>query len=450
MNIEQFEDKYLSHYSYAILSECKQEIILIDPSRYVQPYLDYAQENHAKIVGIIETHPHADFVSGHLELHQTTGALIYCSKLCGASYPHQNFDEDDQLTVGNITLRAINTPGHSPDSICVVLAMLGEDKAIFTGDTLFIGDCGRPDLRESAGNLTVKRDDLASRMFRSLRNRIMPLGDDVIVYPAHGAGSLCGKALSEVNKSTIGEEKMNNWSLQEMTEIQFVAQLNTEQPFVPAYFTYDVELNRKGAQSVKHALDNVAVGVLGYSFKQLEERVLIIDTRASIKFMAGHLPGAVNLMADGKFETWLGTIVLPGEQFYLVASDQDTLKDNILRSCKIGYESFIKAAFVMEEGPVKSGITDENHFKSNPSSYTIVDVRNLIEVKNIPGFKDAIHIPLPELRNRLKEIPSTKPIMVHCAGGYRSSAATSLINKFLHPELGAYDLSTGVTEFLKV
>lgn len=449
MKIEQFEDKQLSHYSYAVLSECKQEIVLIDPSRNIQPYLDYATEHRAKITGVIETHPHADFVSGHLELYQTTSALIYCSKLSGVSYPHQTFDDGDQLNFGEITLKAINTPGHSPDSICIVLSHHGEDKVVFTGDTLFIGDCGRPDLRETAGKVTAKRNELAAQMFHSLRKSLMSLPDEVVVYPAHGAGTLCGRALSEANASTIGEEKLHNWALQEMTEAMFVTQLNAEQPFVPAYFSYDVELNRKGAESVQRALDQVTVGIPGNDLTQLDRYALIIDSRPAMKFKAGHLPGALNLMADGKFETWLGTVVKPEEEFYLLTADESSLKLMMLRCCKIGYEAFIKGAFVMDEGPVISDVTDLDHFKSHPSLYTIVDVRNSNEVKESLGFKDAIRIPLPELRNRFSDIPLNKPIMVHCAGGYRSAAASSLLQKHLAGEVKVFDLSTEVTAFYK-
>ena len=449
MKIEQFEDKQLSHYSYSISSESSEEIVLIDPSRNIQPYLNYAKQHHAKIIGIIETHTHADFVSGHLELHQITGAVIYCSKLSGVSYPHHTFDEGDQIIFGDVTLRPISTPGHSPDSICIVLLHQEQYKVVFTGDTLFIGDCGRPDLRETAGNITAKRNELAAKMFHSLRHKIMSLGDEVVVYPAHGAGSLCGKALSERNKSTIREEKLHNWSLQEMTEGHFVEQLNAEQPFVPAYFPYDVELNRKGAKCVQDAVAQIPVGMPEDGFINLDDHVLIIDTRPSVEFRAGHLPAAVNIMAEGKFETWLGTIVEPGEQFYLVADNETSLETLILRCCKIGYESFIKAAFVIEEGPVKSNTTNVSHFKSNPALYTIVDVRNFTEVKNSPGLKDAIHIPLQELRRRFSEIPIQKPIMVHCAGGYRSAAASSMLKKYLSPTASVYDLSTAVTSILE-
>ena len=203
MKIEQFEDKSLSHYSYAILSECDRQVVLVDPSRDIRPYLTYAENNEAKITGVIETHPHADFVSGHLELHQTTGATIYCSALVGAVYPHQSFDDGDVIHFGKITLKALNTPGHSPDSISIVLMHDGKDKAVFTGDTLFIGDCGRCDLRESAGDLTAKRKELAAKMYHSLRENLAVLNACVIVYPAHGAGTLCGKALSEANRRLL-------------------------------------------------------------------------------------------------------------------------------------------------------------------------------------------------------------------------------------------------------
>ncbi|HUP13919.1 MAG TPA: MBL fold metallo-hydrolase, partial [Niastella sp.] len=179
MKIKQFEDQGLAHYAFAILSECQQEIILIDPARDPQPYYDFARDYQSRIVGVIETHPHADFVSSHLEIHQTTGATIYAHPLVGADYPYQAFDEGSQLQIGNITLRALHTPGHSPDGISIVLAHDGRDKAVFTGDTLFIGDVGRPDLRESAGNITAKREELARQMYHSTRQKLMMLDDDV-------------------------------------------------------------------------------------------------------------------------------------------------------------------------------------------------------------------------------------------------------------------------------
>jgi hydroxyacylglutathione hydrolase len=184
MIIEQFKDEFLAHYSYAIVSECEQKIILIDPSRDPEPYYEFAKKFEAKIIGVIETHPHADFVSSHLQVHQDTGATIYAHSLTGVAYPFTPFDEGDEISFGKIKLKSLHTPGHSPDSISIVLEHDGRDKAVFTGDTLFIGDCGRPDLRESVGNLQAKREELARKMYHSLRDKMINLADEVLVYPA--------------------------------------------------------------------------------------------------------------------------------------------------------------------------------------------------------------------------------------------------------------------------
>ena len=221
MEIIQFEDKDLAHYSYSVISN--GEMALIDPGRDPQPYYDLSREQQAKIIAIVETHPHADFVSSHLEIHEATSAPIYVSKLLYADYEHEAFDQGDTIAIGDITLKALNTPGHSPDSICILaIDENGKEEAVFTGDTLFIGDCGRPDLRETAGSETTARLVLARQMFHSLRDQLLILPDDVLIYPAHGAGSLCGKGLSEKNSSTIGAEKASNWCLQESTEENFV------------------------------------------------------------------------------------------------------------------------------------------------------------------------------------------------------------------------------------
>jgi len=447
MKIKQFEDQELSQYSYSVLSECKNEIVLIDPSRDITPYIEFAKLHQAKIIGVIETHPHADFISSHLEIYKTTGATIYCSKFLAADYPHTSFDDGDTLAFGNIKLRAINTPGHSPDSISVVLEHEGEDKAVFTGDTLFIGDCGRPDLRENAGNITAKRDELARQMFYSLRNKLMALDDDVIVYPAHGAGTLCGKSLSEANSSTIRTEKLSNWSLQEMSEDAFVKALNEDQPFVPKYFPFDVGINKKGAEPLSEAIGKVKTGEpVKDSFTRLNASIIVIDTRASAEFKASHLPNSINIMADGKFETWLGSIISPEEPFYLAAKDINILNALIKRIAKIGYEGFIKEAFVLRTGNIKSASLDLEAFKKHSSEYTIIDIRNVAEVKEKVIFDSALTIPLPELRERIAEIPADKPIVVHCAGGYRSAAGSSIVEDHF-PNLAVYDLSTAIKDF---
>jgi glyoxylase-like metal-dependent hydrolase (beta-lactamase superfamily II)/rhodanese-related sulfurtransferase len=451
MEIKQFEDKNLAHYSYAIVSN--GEMALIDPARNPQPYYDFAKQHHAKITTVIETHPHADFVSSHLEIHNTTSATIYVSKLLGAEYEHQTFDDGDAIVLGNITLKALNTPGHSPDSISIVaIDENGKENVVFTGDTLFIGDCGRPDLREQAGAITATRAELAKQMFHSLRNKLMTLPDDVLVYPAHGAGSLCGKGLSEQNSSTIGAEKRSNWSLQNLSEDEFVNELLADQPFIPKYFPFDVGINKKGADAYATSILKVQrrETVTSEEFANiLNPDILIIDTRPQELFKKSHLKNATNLMNDTKFETWLGSIVNPDEPFYLIAENDMVLNQLIERTAKIGYEKQIALAFVMDYGNTEMNIFDSDNLKDNEDAFTIVDIRNHSEVKNNKIFANAIHIPLHELRERTNEIPVHKPIVVHCAGGYRSAAGSSIIKSKLNGTSQVFDLSEAVKQFQK-
>jgi hydroxyacylglutathione hydrolase len=446
MKIRQFEDKHLSHYSYAIVSECEQKMILIDPARDVEPYLGYAKEMEASIVGVIETHPHADFVSSHLELYQTLGAVIHTSKLVDAAYPHQSFDEGQYLQLGKIRLSAINTPGHSPDSISILLEHDGRPKAVFTGDTLFVGDCGRPDLREGSGKMQAKREDLARQMYHSLREKLAVLPDDVTVYPAHGAGTLCGKNLSKESSSTIGKEKQSNWSLQEATEEAFVKNLLADQPFVPAYFPFDVELNRQGAANMRQSIAAIPISE---EKDGLDPLAWVVDVRQEDVFKAGHLPHAINLMEDGKFETWLGSIIKPGEKFYLAGENREQLARMIQRTASIGYEISIIEALVVRSGSVKETQIDLSAFEKDEKIYTIVDVRNTSEVKQEKIFPHSLSIPLAEIRERVHEIPTDKPIVVHCAGGYRSAAASSLIHSTLNGKATVMDLGEAVKSFQK-
>ncbi len=449
MQIKQFEDKNLSHYSYAVMSASEKKIVLIDPARNTQPYLEYAKKNDAQITGVIETHPHADFVSSHLELHQTTGATIYASKHVHAYYPHQAFDEGQTIKIGKIKLTALNTPGHSPDSISILLEYEGKQKAVFTGDTLFIGDCGRPDLREGAGKIQITKLELAKQMYHSLRDKLMKLEDDVTVYPAHGAGTLCGKNLSEESSSTIGEEKRSNWSLQDATEEEFVQKLLADQPFVPHYFPFAVELNRKGAAGLKESLARIKTGDLadGDITAVLDKTLWLIDTRKEADFKNGHLPHSINLMEKGKFETWLGSIMKPGEKFYLAGGSNEQLQTMLERTAAIGYESQVVEAFVMESGKVKEEKINVSDFKNHQEDYTIVDVRNTSEVKQGKIFAGSIAIPLAEVRDRLEEIPTNKPIVVHCAGGYRSAAASSIIDSKLDGTVKVFDLGEAIKQF---
>ncbi|OGX81930.1 sulfurtransferase [Hymenobacter lapidarius] len=444
MKIEQFEDKGLAHFSYAVLSEGTREIVLVDPARDPQQYYDFAKQHDAKIVAVLETHPHADFVSSHLEIAQKTGAIIRVSKLLGAEYAHEAFDEGDSFTVGKLTFRALNTPGHSPDSVSTVLSREGKDVAVFTGDTLLIGDVGRPDLREKAGNLTAKREELAKQLYHSTREKLMPLADDVLVYPAHGAGSLCSKATNSANSSTIGAEKAGNYALRPQLEEDFVKELLADQPFIPKYFGYDVDLNKAGAPDFAPSIAKVPRLAADAT---LAAGVVVVDARTEAEFKQGHAAGAINIQQGGKFETWLGSIVGPEESFYLLAADEATLTDLIQKTAKIGYEPLIKGALVGTPSTQETLPTmDVEAFRKHPENYTIVDIRNASEVKAEPLFAGAINLPLPELRERVGEIPTGKPVVVHCAGGYRSAAGSSIVTSAL-PGTEVLDLSEAVKSF---
>ncbi|MEO6812866.1 MAG: MBL fold metallo-hydrolase [Ginsengibacter sp.] len=444
MEIIQFEDINLAHYSYALISN--GEAVLIDPARNPQQYYDVAKRNNAKIVAVIETHPHADFVSSHAEIHETTEAVIYVSRLLKADYEHHFFDDGDKIKIGGATLKALNTPGHSPDSICIIaINESGKEEAVFTGDTLFIGDCGRPDLRETAGGVTAAREELARQMYHSLRDKLMNLPDDVLVYPSHGAGSLCGKGLSSKNVSTIGAEKSTNWCLHKQTETDFISELLSNQPFVPKYFTFNVGLNKKGA---KNYADSIRKIKTSENIPDVLKDYIVIDTRNESIFKNGHLKNSINLMDDTKFETWLGSVISPDEKFYLIAETKNAAKTLIERIAKIGYENQIEEAFAAKEiDGEKEEKVNLQKFKDSKLNYTIVDIRNNSEVKERRIFDNAIQIPLPELRERVSEIPTDKPIIVHCAGGYRSAAGATIIKEGINDVVPVFDLGYAIQEF---
>ncbi len=444
MTIKQFKDSPLAHYSYAIVSN--GEMALVDPSRNPMEYYRYAEEQNAKIVAVFETHPHADFVSSHLQIHKQTGASIYVSEKLGADYSHKSFDDGDTLEMGNITFSAINTPGHSPDSITIV-AKEENETALFTGDTLFIGNVGRPDLREKAGNMKAKRVDLAKQMYDTIKNKFIDLPDDALVYPAHGAGSLCGKNMSDASSSTLGNERQGNWAFKEQTEEEFVEEILKDQPFIPHYFGFNVDINKNGAENVQKNKWGIKL-MLGVN--EVEKDILVVDTRDEEKFKKGHLPNSINIMArseSDKYETWLGAIVKPEEKFYLVISSIDVLEEMLERTAKIGYEKQLNAVITVgNDLAEKSCKLDLEDFKKNKEHYTIVDIRNDSEVADGKIFEDAIAVPLNELRDNSTEIPSNKPVLVHCAGGYRSAAGSSILAKKFEATK-VYDLSDAIKEF---
>ncbi len=444
MNITQFEDKPLAHYSYAIISDNKMAII--DPSRDPKPYYKLAEKENAKIVAVFETHPHADFVSSHLQIHKETGATIFVSKLVGANYPHKTFDDGDVFNLGSVQFFAINTPGHSPDSITII-AKNNADYAMFSGDTLFIGDVGRPDLREKAGNMKAKREELAKSMYQTMQTKFNDLPDNTIVYPAHGAGSLCGKNMSKDASSTLGREREENWAFKNLSEDDFVNHILKDQPFIPSYFGYNVDINKVGAKDYEKAISEANFQFKADSF---EDNALIIDVRNEADFKKNHLKGSINIMAkteNDKFETWLGSIVKPEEAFYVVLNSVED-KDEILhRIAKIGYEDQLQGILTLDDSSFESTEKiDLSDFKNNPNQYTIIDIRNKSEVEEGKFFENAISIPLNELRDSENQIPTDKPIVVHCAGGYRSAAGSSIISN-LKNGAKVYDLSDAVSEF---
>jgi glyoxylase-like metal-dependent hydrolase (beta-lactamase superfamily II)/rhodanese-related sulfurtransferase len=445
MIIKQFEDKPLAHYSYAIVSGSK--MALVDPSRDPRPYYNFAEENNAQIVAVFETHPHADFVSGHLQIHKETGAVLYTSKLVGADYPHKSFDDGDTLAIGKVTFTALNTPGHSPDGITIVAEDKTSKQAMFTGDTLFIGDVGRPDLREKAGNMKAKREELAQAMFHTIKNKFKHLPDETLVYPAHGAGSLCGKNMSSDSSSTLIEERKSNWAFKNLTEQEFVSRILEDQPFIPSYFGFNVDVNKKGASDFESSIANTPF-IFGAS--SVEEDIVVVDTRDEAKFKRSHLSNAINIMArneDDKIETWLGSIIAPNEPYYLVVDSINKSAEILKRIAKIGYEEQIEAVLTLADAPFeKSDDFDFQDFKGNLDSYTILDIRNKSEVQEGKFFEKAINIPLNELRQSIRNIPMDKPIVVHCAGGYRSAAGSSIVSKEIKT-VKVFDLSDKVTNF---
>jgi len=445
MKIKQFEYKPLSHFSYAIISDGK--MALVDPERNPMQYYKYAEENDAKIVAVFETHPHADFVSSHLQIHNETGAKLYCSEKTGADYPHVAFDDGDEVTMGNTIFKAINTPGHSPDSVTIV-GMEDNKTALFTGDTLFVGDVGRPDLREKAGHMKAKREELAKMMYETIKDKFTHLPDTAYVYPAHGAGSLCGKGMSaDASSSTLGNERVGNWAFKKQTEEQFVNYLLDSQPFIPHYFGYNVAVNKNGAKNLRSALGGIEFKV---DVKTANNDALIIDMRDESDFKKNHLPGSINIMAvseTSKFETWLGSIVKPDEKFNLVVDSIENAEDILQRTAKIGYEANVKAVYTIAESSLEksSGFNLED-FKNNTDAYTIIDIRNDSEVSEGKFFERAIAIPLHELREKANEIPTNKPIVVHCAGGYRSAAGASIVENELKLK-NVFDLSDAIEDF---
>jgi hydroxyacylglutathione hydrolase len=403
--------------------------------------------NGAKIIGVIETHPHADFVSAHLEIHRRLNVPIYSSSLSKSKYPWTAFDEGDVIKLSDsVGLRSLYTPGHAPDHIAVVLFEGAKDKVVFSGDALFLGDVGRPDLLDYSKESDKQRKYLAELMYDTVHEKFAKLDDDVLVYPSHGAGSLCGKSIRKAASSTIGFEKKSNYAFESQTKEEFVKRLLSDQPFIPKYFTYDVHLNHEGAPEVKGSIGKVKVLAKNY---QPDSNAMVIDSRPQRDFKASHLADAINIQSTGPFETWLGSIVAPASKFYLVAGDQQGLDTALKKAAAIGYEANIAGVFIYDNvHGKKSENFDVTSFNPSDNKFTYVDVRSAREVDHQPILQGSINIPLYELADRISEIPQDKPILVYCGSGYRSATGASILQRQF-PSIQVYDLSTEVSGYIK-
>ncbi|MCS6895051.1 MAG: MBL fold metallo-hydrolase [Bacteroidia bacterium] len=452
MIVKQFLDEPLAQYGYAIISD--GEMAVIDPGRNETPYLELAEATNSRIVASCLTHPHADFVSSYWAIAQKTGAKVYASELIGLSVPYVGLKDGDEIKVGKAKLKAYLTPGHSPDSMTYVLYDEdGREYAAFTGDWLFIGDVGRADLRAKAGNIQKQREDQARDMYHSLRRMFSILKPETIVYPAHGAGTLCGKALKQFNASSIGVERMDNWAVilaHQADEKTFIEALVTGQPHVPKYFPNSVEVNRSGPKGYKEALDSVKVlgRLTAESAKAIDRNAAIVDARPASAFRQGHLRGAINIPLGKTFNTWLGTLISPTEPYYLVVSSSSAYESAISQVLAIGYESYLRGVFIgvdytEETGPELFPRESAPKLKSDSQNYFVLDVRDPDEVSTDPILSGALHIRLSDLRERVNEVNTDKAIIVHCAGGYRSAVGSSIL--LAAGKKQVYDLSEAVS-----
>lgn len=450
MIVKQFLDEPLAQYGYAIISD--GEMAVIDPGRDERPYLELAEAVGAKIVASCLTHPHADFVSSYWAIAQKTGAKAYASELIGLQVPFVGLKDEDEIPVGKVKLKAYLTPGHSPDSITYILYdEEGREYAAFTGDWLFIGDVGRADLRAKAGNIQKQREDQARDMYHSLRRMFSLLRESTLVYPAHGAGTLCGKALKQFNASTIGVERMDNWAVilaHSADEQTFIEALVTGQPHIPKYFPNSVEVNRQGPTGYEEALKTVSLlgPLTADRVKSLDRSSTIVDARPAHLFRKGHLKGAINIPLGKSFNTWLGTLIDPKEPYYLVVSSPAAYESAIDQVLAIGYEASLKGVFVGVEYSEETGpelFPNVEVLREDGRAYTVVDVRDPDEVGANPLVAHALHIRLADLRERIGEVPADKPIAVHCAGGYRSAVGSSILLAAGRREV--YDVGEAIT-----
>ena len=439
MILKQFYLNCLAHASYLIGDEQTGTAAVVDPQRDVDQYLAFAAANGLRIAHVFLTHFHADFVAGHLELRDRADAAIYLGAAAKAEYAFTPLHDGDAVEFGRVRLTALETPGHTPESISLLVYDLEQSAstphAVLTGDTLFVGDVGRPDLRAALG---WSAGELGALLYSSLREKLLPLPDSSLVYPAHGAGSLCGKAISRETVSTIGEQRRSNYALQPMSRDAFVDLVTADQPDAPAYFTYDAVLNSRERPTLEQALARELRPLTIGEFLAAQARgVQVLDTRDPELFAAAHLAGSINIGLVGQYATWAGT-VLSREAPIAIVADPGTETESALRLGRIGFDHVIgylagglqsantPAATIVATERVGADVAAARIASTSPP--VVLDVRAAAEraPKHIAG---SLHIPLNHLAERAAEIPSGRPVLVHCAGGYRSSIAASLLQR---------------------
>jgi hydroxyacylglutathione hydrolase len=436
MILHQFYLNCLAHASYLIGDEQSGIAAVVDPQRDIGQYLAFADEHHLRIAHVFLTHLHADFVAGHLELRDRTGATIYLGAAAKAEYAFTGLKQGDRVEFGALRLEAIETPGHTPESISIAVYDLASSAtvphAVLTGDTLFVGDVGRPDLRVALG---WSASDLGELLYDSLRNRLLTLPDSSLVYPAHGAGSLCGKAISKETVSTIGEQRRSNYALQPMTKSAFVDLVTADQPDAPPYFTYDAVLNSKERPTLDEALERELHPMSVDEVLALRDRGgQLLDTRDPNDFAAAHLAGSINIGLVGQYATWAGTI-LSRERPIVIIADPGRERESAVRLGRIGFDhvvGYLKDGLHSLES--RADLTASTERISAPlaaerlgaGDAVALDVRAPSEVqqKHISG---SVSVPLNHLTERLRDLPKNRPLLIYCAGGYRSAIAASLL-----------------------
>lgn len=432
MYFEQFYLGCLAHASYLLASE--GEAVVVDPQRDVDTYLKTAEEQRAKIRHIFETHLHADFVSGHKELAARTGAKIYIGARAGATFPHVDVRDGFELRVGKILISALETPGHTPESVCLVVTDEGKSSqpwAVLTGDTLFIGDVGRPDLSK-----THTPAELAGMLYDSLNDKLLNLPDSVLVYPAHGAGSLCGRNMRAERSSTIGTERLTNYALQIKNRDEFIRQLTSNLPARPDYFLQDAEINRAGAAALSDLPELPALSATELK-SLLNEDVVALDVRPGDEFATAHVPGSINIALSGQFASWAGSLLGLSARPVLIAASPEQIAEARMRLARVGIEqvrgylkggieAWTNAGLPVVELPqiTVRGLHDRLHAQQA----SVLDVRREPEWQagHIGG---AVWWPLDHFKVSPPEIDRSAPIAVHCKSGYRSMIACSLLQR---------------------